>query len=131
MTIPDSLQTLGRWVFSEGFELVPSNIGHFDNTTLISYLRSQQNPYQLTPKANTPLLMAVTNGGGVEVLAEMYPALMGETIQANKQKQDIVNVDALTYAMDLSENLEQWSRLAAAAGGALRSPPTAFPQLEK
>ncbi|GMH48214.1 hypothetical protein TrLO_g876 [Triparma laevis f. longispina] len=84
-----------------------------------------------TPKANTPPPVAVTNGGGAEVLAEMYPALTGETIQANKQKQDSVNAVALTFAMDLAENLEQWNRLAAAAGGAVRSPPTAFPQLEK
>ncbi|GMH60952.1 hypothetical protein TrLO_g13651 [Triparma laevis f. longispina] len=47
VTIPDSLQTLGRDVFLECFKLVPSSIdvNNFDNDTtseVVAYLLSQQ-----------------------------------------------------------------------------------------
>ncbi|GMH53034.1 hypothetical protein TrLO_g6615 [Triparma laevis f. longispina] len=43
MMIPDSLQTLGRWVFDSCSKLVPSNIDICDEDAVVAYLRSKQN----------------------------------------------------------------------------------------
>ncbi|GMH71773.1 hypothetical protein TrLO_g12 [Triparma laevis f. longispina] len=43
-TIPDSLQTLGGHIFHGCSKLVPSDISTDDKNTIISYLRSKQNP---------------------------------------------------------------------------------------
>ncbi|GMH67835.1 hypothetical protein TrLO_g3018 [Triparma laevis f. longispina] len=42
MTIPDSLQKLGDWVFAGNSKLVPSSINPDDEDAVVAHLRSKQ-----------------------------------------------------------------------------------------